>query len=82
MTTEAQNVKGMIEEIYMDKGITIERAKCFASNLLPYSTDKSEMAEEGKYAYHYFYDDESELVIDDEGYVYCGEDDEIRILAE
>lgn len=78
---EAQNVLSMIEEMSKN-GITIEKAKCFANNLLPIQTDKMEMAEEGKYSYHYIYDDESHLIIDDEGYVYCDEDKEIRIMCE
>ena len=61
---------------------TIERARCFASNLLPYRTDKTDMAEEGKYSYRYTYDDESQLIIDDEGFVYCDEDEECSLLFE
>ncbi len=81
MTTEAQNVHGMIKDMAKN-GITIERAKCLAVNLLPISTDEVEMAEDGKYSYHYIYDDESKLIIDDEGYVYCDEDTEINILCD
>ena len=77
----ANEVVEMISEM-SKKGISVERARIFAENLLPYNQDKTEMAEEGKYSYHYTYDDESTLIIDDEGFVYASEDDEINILCE
>lgn len=81
--TKSQNIKSMIKEI-AKKGISIKQANCFATNLLPIDIDLVDIASddsEDKFSHHYTYDDDSILIIDDEGYVYCHEDSEIEIVC-
>jgi hypothetical protein len=83
MTTIAKLLHESLEKQYMTDGLTIEEARNQAndSDLIHY-VDETDMAQEGLTSYRYTYKDESELIIDDEGYIYCDEDSEIRILAD
>lgn len=74
MKTIARDV---LERINQLEEISIKKARDFAISHSPYAIDITEMAEEGMLSYRYTFDDESALIIDDEGYAYCCGDDEI-----
>lgn len=79
--TTAQIILKQLEAAYHNSGLTIDEAKQIAHAIdsLHY-TDETEMAQAGMTAYHYIYNDASHLIIDDEGFIYCGEENEIKIL--
>lgn len=83
MKTIAKLIHESLEKQWQYNGLTIEQAKNTANfSALLHQTDIMAMAQPDMYSYHYIYKDDSHLIIDDEGYIYCIEDTEIRILAD
>jgi hypothetical protein len=74
--------ESLAKQYWTDDSLTIEQAKNTANfSALLHTADITEMAEEGQYSYKYIYRDDSELIIDDEGFIYCTVDNEINVLC-
>ncbi len=80
--TTAELIFELLEQQHRQVEITIDQAKNTAhlSALLNF-TESCDMAQDGMFSYHYHYKDDSHLIIDDEGFIYCDEDHEIGIMC-